>query len=124
MRKPGKMMGLALSSLVQKPATIPYPFQKLPVPDNFRGKILGIAEKCIGCKLCMRDCPSDAIHIIKTGEKRFEIAFDLDKCIYCGQCVDSCNKSALALTGDYELAQIDPKQFKILYKNGKAPEAS
>ncbi|MFH1221110.1 MAG: 4Fe-4S dicluster domain-containing protein [Candidatus Eisenbacteria bacterium] len=47
--------------------------------EGFRGKITADAAKCIGCKLCMRDCPSDAIHINKVEEKRFEIEIDLDK---------------------------------------------
>ena len=122
MRKFGKMMGLALTSARSKPATVPYPYQKLPTPVNFRGKITADANKCIGCKLCVRDCPSDAIHIIKTGDKRYDIEFNLDRCIYCGQCVDSCNKDALALSSEYELAQLDPSKFKIIYKNAGTPE--
>ncbi|MFH0921793.1 MAG: 4Fe-4S binding protein [Fibrobacterota bacterium] len=121
MKKPGKMTRLALFSAVHKPATIGYPFVKVTMPENFRGKIFGDANKCIGCKLCERDCPSDAIHIKKVGEKRFEIEFDLDKCIYCGQCVDSCNKDALSLTPDFELAQLSHDKFKVVYKNTHAP---
>ena len=70
MRKPGKMTRQALSSAVRKPATVLYPFERLTPPPAMRGKIVGDANKCIGCKLCMRDCPSDAIHIIKT-EKEY-----------------------------------------------------
>jgi formate hydrogenlyase subunit 6 len=122
MKKPGKMVRQALSSVFSKPATVQFPFERLTPPENLRGKIVGIAAKCIGCKLCMRDCPSDAIHIIKVGDKRFDIEFDLDRCIYCGQCVDSCNKDALALSPDFELAQLDRTKFKILYKNAGTPE--
>jgi formate hydrogenlyase subunit 6/NADH:ubiquinone oxidoreductase subunit I len=123
MKKLGKMVPLALSSAFSKPATVLYPFEKLTLPENFRGKIIGNADKCIGCKLCMRDCPSDAIHIIKTGDKRFDIEIDLDRCIYCGQCVDSCNKDALALSSDFELAQLDNRKFKVLYKNAGSTQA-
>ncbi len=122
MKKPGRMIGLALSSLTKKPATCSYPFTKAVTPLDFRGRVVGNADKCIGCKLCVRDCPSDAIHIIKTGEKRFNIEMNLDRCIYCGQCVDSCNKDALALSGDFELAQLDHTKFKIVYKNAGTPE--
>jgi formate hydrogenlyase subunit 6/NADH:ubiquinone oxidoreductase subunit I len=121
MKKPGKMTGQALSSMMQKPATVLYPFEKLATPPNMRGKIVADANKCIGCKLCVRDCPSDAIHIIKTGEKQFNVEFDLDRCLFCGQCVDSCNKDALALSPEFELAQLDPKKFKITYRNAGSP---
>jgi len=122
--RPARALGEVIRNLLKKPATVFYPFVKSKIQDKFRGKILFKPDLCIGCKLCMRDCPSDAIHIIKTGEKRFDIEFDLDRCIYCGQCVDSCNKDALALSSEYELAQLDPKKFKILYKNAKAPETA
>ena len=122
MKKPGKMMRQVLASALKKPATVPYPYRKLVMPERFRGKIVADASRCIGCKLCMRDCPSNAIHVTKVGEKRFEIEIDLDKCIYCGQCADSCNKSVLSVSPDYELAQLDRKKFKILYKNAGPQE--
>jgi len=92
------------------------------MPARFRGKVVADASKCIGCKLCMRDCPSNAIHITKVGEKRFEIQIDLDKCIYCGQCADSCNKEVLTVTPEYELAQLDRKKFKTVYQHAGSPE--
>ncbi|MCX5716475.1 MAG: 4Fe-4S dicluster domain-containing protein, partial [Candidatus Omnitrophica bacterium] len=72
-------------------------------------------EKCVGCKLFMRDCPTGAIEIIKTGEKEFEAHINLAKCIYCGQCVDSCMKKALEMTPEYELAQLDPAKLRIVF---------
>lgn len=115
MRKPGRMLGLALKSLFNKPATVQYPFEKAEMPDKFRGKIKFDPAKCIGCKLCMRDCPSSAITINKVGEKKFEATFDLDKCLYCAQCVDSCNKNALESTKEFEIASLDKKTLKVVF---------
>jgi formate hydrogenlyase subunit 6/NADH:ubiquinone oxidoreductase subunit I len=75
-----------------------YPFVKTEKPDKFRGKLKLYPEKCIGCRICMKDCPSNAITITKKGEKQFEAVVDLSKCIYCAQCVDSCLKKALEVT--------------------------
>lgn len=113
MIRPGKMLKQVLNSIFIKPATTRYPFVKFEMPDNFRGKLKFYPERCIGCKLCMRDCPSAAINIKKTGEKQFEAEMDLGKCIYCGQCVDSCLKKALEMTREFELASLNRDTLKV-----------
>jgi formate hydrogenlyase subunit 6/NADH:ubiquinone oxidoreductase subunit I len=115
MFRPGKMMSQVLQSLFKKPATTSYPFVKKAMPKNFRGKLRFHPEKCIGCKMCMKDCPSGAITIRQTGEKKFEAVIDLDKCIYCAQCVDTCPKKALEATPEFELAQLDHKKLKVVF---------
>ena len=97
----------------RKPATENYPFVKTERPDKFRGKLEFFPEKCVGCKICMKDCPSNAITINKIGEKKYEAIIDLDKCLYCAQCVDSCPRKALAATKEFELAQLDHSKLKV-----------
>ena len=111
--QPGKILNLVLRSLTKKPATNMYPAEKLEMGDKYRGKLKFYPERCIGCKLCMRDCPSNAITIKKVGEKQFVAEIDLGKCIYCGQCVDTCPKDALETTNDVELAQLDYEKEKV-----------
>jgi Formate hydrogenlyase subunit 6/NADH:ubiquinone oxidoreductase 23 kD subunit (chain I) len=115
MKKTGRMAGQVLSSVFKKPATTRYPYNREDVPKNYRVKIKFYPEKCIGCKLCMRDCPSNAITITDLGEKNYQAEFRLDKCIYCSQCVLSCNKGALEATSEFELAQLDNKKLKIQF---------
>ncbi|MFH1190416.1 MAG: 4Fe-4S binding protein [Candidatus Omnitrophota bacterium] len=115
MIRPGMMLKQVLGSLFKRPATSRYPFKKSAMPDHYRGKILFHPELCIGCKMCVRDCPSNAISIRKIGDKLFEADFDLSKCIYCAQCVDSCMKKALESTKEFELAVLDKKKLKVTF---------
>jgi len=121
MIKPGKMTRAVLTSLCHRPVTVRYPYVKVEMPDRFRGKIKFISSRCIGCKLCMRDCPSNAITITKIGDKQFQAEFDLDKCIYCAQCVDTCPKKALETTIEYELAQLQRDKLKVIFHAEPTP---
>jgi formate hydrogenlyase subunit 6/NADH:ubiquinone oxidoreductase subunit I len=114
MKHPGKIFPEVFASLAKPAATIKYPFVKAVVPEDFRGKIAFDAKNCIGCKMCMRDCPAKAIVIEKVGEEKvFKASFALDRCIYCSQCVDSCPRKALRATPEFELAQYDRDKLRV-----------
>jgi formate hydrogenlyase subunit 6 len=113
MKKVGSMLPYLLKMLTKKPSTIAYPFTNLDLPENFRGKLKFEQSKCIGCKICERECPSDAIKITKVADKVFQAELYLDRCIFCGQCVDSCPKYALECTKEYELSHLDKSKARI-----------
>ena len=115
MKKPGKMVREVLHSLMSKSATTKYPFVKFEMPDRFRGKLNFHPEKCICCKLCMRDCPSEAITITKVGTDEVTCVIDLSRCIYCAQCVDTCPKKALRATREFELAGLQRDKLKVTF---------
>ncbi|HEY8910120.1 MAG TPA: NADH-quinone oxidoreductase subunit NuoF [Desulfosporosinus sp.] len=49
------------------------------------------AEKCKGCGLCAKNCPTTCI----TGEKKKPYVIKEDDCIKCGTCVDKCKFDAV-----------------------------
>jgi NADH-quinone oxidoreductase subunit F len=52
------------------------------------------AEKCTGCRICAKKCPTGAI----TGEKKKVHVIDQAKCIKCRVCYESCPKKWAAVT--------------------------
>lgn len=89
-----------LSNLACKPVTVEYGVKTEPTPsDSYRGLHIVDIGACIGCSLCVIECPPGAI-IMKTlpaqaGEKpRKYPVIHYDQCIFCYHCVDICPRHA------------------------------
>jgi len=112
MKRTGKILPQALAALFRKPATVSYPNRRDDVFPNVRGKLVFDEAKCVGCKMCVRDCPARAIEIEKVADKKYKAVLHIDHCIFCGQCVESCHSGALECTPEFELAQLNRKNLK------------
>lgn len=71
-------------------------------------------EKCIGCGLCVKDCPAGKL---KLEEKK---AVYTPECIQCGHCVAVCPQAAVSIPEydmgdveefDKETFAVDPEHF-------------
>jgi formate hydrogenlyase subunit 6/NADH:ubiquinone oxidoreductase subunit I len=113
MKRAGKILPKALRYLFSKPATVAYPAAREDLFDDFRGKLAYAPESCIGCKICVRDCPTGAIEIEKVADKEYKALLSLDRCVFCGQCVDSCPKDSLSYTSEFELAGLSRGSLRV-----------
>jgi len=122
-----------LKQLFKKPATNVFPFTYYPdsilkllekvekgeakinppvgIPKNFRGKIVYDRDECIGCKLCIKVCPAEAIEFIPDKKK---IRIHIDHCIFCSQCNDICPVKCLNMSEEFLLADTDRLSSKLI----------
>lgn len=81
-----------------------------PAPEGFRGKIVYDREKCIGCGLCVKFCPSVTIKM-KPNRK---IRLNLTECCYCGTCEEVCPTKCIKLTREYNLVTTNKKSKELI----------
>lgn len=116
--KLGTMLHDIVDSLLRRPATEKYPFEKRPAPARTRGLLHWDPEKCTGCCLCNTDCPANAIELITLDKKakQFVLHYHSDRCTFCGQCVQSCRFGCLEMASEeWELAATSKEPFTISY---------
>ena len=114
----GSMLRDVVESALRKPATESYPVERRTPPARLRGRLYWDMSRCSGCKLCVKDCPANAIEIIDIDRKnkRFVMRYHMDRCTYCGQCVVNCRFDCLSISPeDSELAATSGEAFEVYY---------
>jgi formate hydrogenlyase subunit 6/NADH:ubiquinone oxidoreductase subunit I len=89
------------------------------VPPNFRGKIAYDRENCIGCQLCYKICPTQAIEWLPEAKK---VKVFVSRCCFCAQCIDICPSNTLAMTDEFLLANYNKYADElIVVDSGELP---
>ena len=137
MARPLKALTEVLQNLFKKHSTSQYPAEKGKPADLYRARVVFKPEGCIGCQICVRNCPANAIKITQTNpqaqpqivdgktipaQRKFKCDIDLSRCIFCAQCVESCPKKTLAVTQEFELAAFDKKSLHDKFEDEKPAE--
>lgn len=117
---------MVLRQLFKRPATNFFPAKNLPpsitgfleavaagraqinppiqTPPNFRGKIVYDRDTCIGCRMCARVCPANAIEFLPDTKR---VRIWVTQCIFCSQCNVVCPKDCLHMSAEFLLATYD-----------------
>lgn len=113
-------------------ATLQYPHESIPVPDNGRYRLHNEIDDCIVCDKCVKVCPVDCIEIdpIKavetfgttsdgTPKRIYAAKFDIDmgKCCFCGLCTTVCPTECLTMTKAYDFSEYDVKDHNYSFAN-------
>ena len=105
-------------ALFSKPETIAYPAVSHRPSESYRGSVRIIAVNCVGCGLCVRDCPAAALSLEKVSKGCFRLDHYRDRCASCGQCEMSCKFNSIYLDNSYKEVSADRKDFfKVLVDN-------
>ncbi len=78
-----------------------------------------ILDKCVGCGLCLKVCPLDAIKLVDK-----KIIIDLDKCNLCGACPDSCKFEAIIIEREKAVVKEDIPKYKGVWVFGEQREGN
>lgn len=120
----GTMLGDVIRAVVRPPVTQLYPQERpegaAASPRRLRGQLLWDPTKCVGCGLCAKECPANALEVFTLDRKakRFVIRYHVDRCMFCGQCVESCRFGCLEMAADrWELASTHRDVFTFTYGN-------
>ena len=85
----------------------------IPVPPDFRGKLTYHRDKCTGCRLCTKICPTKAIENTpqRVGCPDAWVGF-----CFCAQCTEICPVGALTMTDEFLLSNYDKYADELIVK--------
>jgi hydrogenase-4 component H len=84
--------------------TLPYPAEPPPAPEQFRGRPIFDAAKCIGCAGCANNCPAREILVFDVCQEIRILKYLGRRCTYCGRCAEVCPEKAITMSREFESA--------------------
>lgn len=111
-------------------ATIQYPYEMQPIPDNGRYRLHNEIDDCIVCDKCAKICPVNCIDIVPikateeigktsdgTPKRIYAATFDIDmgKCCFCGLCTTVCPTECLTMTKVYDFSVTDIREHNFAF---------
>lgn len=107
-------MGEALQAAERGEITLNDPIPLNLKEQRFRGRVSFDKTKCIGCKMCIKVCPANAITFIEE-EKKVQV--HSDRCCFCAQCTEICPVNCLAMSNDFAFASYERSEEEVIVKD-------
>ena len=105
------------SLILGKPNTIMYPYEKLQLPQVYRGLQTLDFKRCIGCGNCVTICPNDCMWLEKLEDPELgkieRPGMDIGRCLFCGLCAEVCPTVALHMTKEFEFADSERENLRF-----------
>jgi len=108
-----------LSVFFSKAVTRPFPFDSADIPERYRGRVAIREDNCVGCSLCVLDCPASALELEKESKTNFRLLHYRDRCTYCGQCEVSCRFDAIYMQNKYIGPAYDREEYSVVLVDRK-----
>lgn len=118
-RKRFSIISAIFEALIKPPETVDYPKGALMLPEGFRGALHFDTDQCIGCGLCVRNCPADALHMEKKSRDEYKLIHYPARCAYCGQCEDNCRHVAIYHSNQLVKPTDNPAGLIVVLKEKK-----
>ena len=123
------------------PVTRLYPYEKIELPQSFRGQHVIDWYKCIGCELCAKVCPNECIYFefVEVEEKSPYLlpmraimdenkevvrrpAVDVGHWLFCGNCSEYCPTDAWMFSQEFEHADYSREDLFYHAEELKKPD--
>lgn len=114
-------VGWRRALLLEALARLPVPAgAALPTQERLWGA-LTVGEACVGCQMCARFCPTEALAATADSDGQVTLWLDAARCTACGLCERVCFKQAIRLSDEVSLSALAHSRYVPLWQ-GHPPQ--
>ncbi len=113
-----------IRTLFRRSGTTRFPYEPSEFHAAYRGQVHANPKNCVGCGLCVRDCPAGALSLEKRSRQSFTLKHYAERCAYCAQCEYSCKFNAIYLGNSYNESVFDKESLHIILVDKRGDQSN